>query len=124
MNCLLISNPQCNETKQLLEYLQSQHVLVETITEAIVGIEKAQEQHFDVIVMDAKPKGIKIDKAIRLLKGCIPNARIIVHTNENSKRLEANVRKEQIYYYHINSFGMQDLTTAVATALGIKIITH
>ena len=120
MNCLLITDPKAVVARDLLNFLQSNQVPCLTISDPLTGIQKAQEQHFDVILLDAKPKGIKIDKAIQILKGCDPKARIIVHTVKNSKNLESAVRKQQIFYYHLDSFGIDDLRLAISSALGLR----
>ncbi len=120
MHCLLITNPHKETSRELLDLLRARSVPFETITDPLVGIQKVQEEHFDVVVLDAKAPGIKVDRAIKLLKGCDPMARIIVRTEANSRRLESKVRKEQIYYYHVDSFGAQDLALAITTALGLE----
>ena len=113
---LLIIQP-CGGSHPLLDFLQSNRISFEILPDLVSGLQKAQEQHYDVILMDTRSHGIKIDRAIRLLKVFDPQVRIIVQTDENSRRLEARVRREQIYYYHLNSFGADDLATAVITAL-------
>ncbi len=120
MHCLLITNPHKETSRELVGLLRARSVPFETITDPLVGIQKVQEEHFDVIVLDAKTQGIKVDRTIRLLKGCDPSARIIVRAEENSRRLESKVRKEQVYYYHVDSFGVQDLALAITTALGLE----
>ena len=51
------------------------------------------------------------------------NTRIIVKTESNSKQLESRIRKEQIYYYYIDSFGLLELITALYSAFEIEKLT-
>jgi CheY-like chemotaxis protein len=119
MHCLLITSPKKDASRELLGFLRAKNVLFEAIEDPLLGVQKAQERHFDVIVLDAKSQGVKVDRTIRLLKGCDPTSRIIVRAEENSRLLESRVRKEQVYYYHVDSFGLQDLELAITTALGL-----
>jgi DNA-binding NtrC family response regulator len=119
MNCLIVANPQMSIARELDQFLKTNSVATLLIDDPVQALERAQAQHFDVIVLDARAHGLKIDQAIRLLKGCDPEARIIVRTDENTRRLEGKVRKEQIFYYHVDSLGIQDLQLALAAALGI-----
>lgn len=81
------------------------------------AINRAQNSHFDVIVVDANIKGMPIEQTIQILRDLDPETKIIVKTNENSKELEAKVRKEKIFYYHLDSFGYDDLKLAISNAL-------
>jgi DNA-binding response OmpR family regulator len=118
MNCLIINNPQHEAPASLDRFLQEKKVETVTLSDPWVGVQRAQEQHFDLILLDARTPGMPIDSAIRLLKGCDPQVRIIVRTDENSRHLEAQVRSERVYYYHVDSFGEQELLLAIAAALG------
>lgn len=84
------------------------------------AINRAQNARFDVIVLDANIKGIPIEQAIHILRDIDPGVKIIVKTKENSKELEAKVRQEKIFYYHLESFGAEDLRLAIRSALAKK----
>lgn len=81
------------------------------------AISHAQHAHFDVIVLDADVKGMPIEKTIQILRDIDPQTRIIVKTHDNTRELEAKVRKEKIYYYHLDSFGPDDLKLAIKNAI-------
>lgn len=85
------------------------------------AINRAQNARFDVIVLDANIKGMPIEQMIQIFRGIDPGAKIIIKTNENSKELEAKVRRERIYYYHLDSFGIDDLELAIKSALSKKL---
>lgn len=85
------------------------------------AINRIQNAQFDVIILDANIKGMPIEQMIQILRGIDPSAKIIVKTNENSKELEAKVRREKIYYYHLDSFGIDDLELAIKSALSKSI---
>jgi len=85
------------------------------------AINRAQNSRFDVIVLDANVKGMPIERTIQILRDLDPGTKIIVKTHENSKELEAKVRKEKIFYYHLDSFGYDDLRLAISSALKKKL---
>ena len=119
MNCLFIMNESCC-MPEVITYLSNNHVVYEIANDQLSGIQKEQETRFDVIILDVLELQFQIDNAIKIIKECNPDARIIVRTDTNSKELEAKVRKEKIYFYHVKSFGVTDFTTALASALQIK----
>lgn len=81
------------------------------------AINRLQNSPFDVVVLDANIKGMPIDQMIQVLRGIDPGVKIIVKTHDNTKELEAKVRREKIYYYHLDSFGIDDLVLAIQSAL-------
>jgi DNA-binding response OmpR family regulator len=119
MNCLIIYNPQHDLPDSLDRFLREKKVETVTLCDPWMGVQKSQERHFDLILLDAQTPGMRIDSTIRLLKGCDPQARIIVRTDENSRNLETLVRSERVYYFHVDSFGDQELLLAISTALDL-----
>jgi DNA-binding NtrC family response regulator len=117
MNCLLVSNPENQSIQEVMRFLEMEKVSYLSVNDPIVAIENAQEQQFDLIVIEAEPSRVDVDHAIKIFKSCTPNARIIVHTNSNSRTLESKVRKEKIFYFHLDSFGSEDLKLAIRNAL-------
>ncbi len=120
MYCLFIVTPHNASTSELQQFLYVNHVDCEVVCDPFSGIQRVQEQHFDLIILDAEACNAGIDRAIRLLKGCDPYTRIIVKTNTNTRDLETLVRKEQVFYYHVNSLGVNDLQIAVKSALQLS----
>ncbi len=54
---------------------------------------------------------------ISIIKGIAENIRIIICAENNSPEFEINARQKKIFYYHINSFGTQDLEVAISNAI-------
>ena len=116
MNCLLISNP-INDKDDIVAFLTSNHIEYEWANDQLIGIQKAHQNKFDVVVLEANQSEYPIDRAIQIFKDCNPKVRIIVRTDMNSRELETQVRKAHIYYYHVNSFGSKEFNTALSSAL-------
>ena len=119
-NLLLIANPDDMCIKQLTSFINEQGYCLAVESELGMAIQYAQHNSFDVIVIDTKMQGMKIDRAIRILKDLDPKVKVIVKTDTNSKELEAEIRKEKVYYYHLDSFGINDLKMAIQSALQDK----
>lgn len=118
MNVLLITKP--NQNKQnLLSFLNVNKVEFDMADDQLVGIQKAHQNKFDVVVLDTDGN-YQIDRAIRILKDCNPKVRIIVRAEMNTRELETQARKESIFYYHVNSFGDHEFTSALSSALELN----
>ncbi len=120
MNCLIIAKPKNATTRALEFFLRKNQVAYETVHDLLTGIQKAQVFYYDLIILYTKSNDVHIDREIRLLKGFNPLARIIVNTDSNSRALETAVRKEQVFYYHVNTLGINVLRKAVKTALQLN----
>lgn len=123
MNLLLITKAEQNKA-ELLSFLNMNHIEFDTAEDQLIGIQKAYQSRYDVVVLDAEEGRYHIDKAIRILKDCNPKVRIIVRTEANTRELEIRVRKENIFYYHVNSFGNQEFTSALSSALELDKKVH
>ncbi len=75
-----------------------------------------QENRIDSLVLDA---GLLEEDCgfISVIKGMEKNLPIIVCAENNTPELESEIRKYQIFYYHIKSFGIEDLVMAIVNAV-------
>ena len=110
-----------NELVDLLAQCECELVIEENFGH---GIEHAQTHFYNAIVLDTKVKDMEIKQAIKIFKNLDPNVKIIVTTDSTSKTLETDVRKERIFYYHIDSFDINDLKLAVKSAITNNNATH
>ena len=118
MNCLVLTKP-TKDIHQIIEFLSGQNLKYEHVTDPFSAVQRAQQVNFDLVIICAEVEGMKVQNVIQLLYGCNPKGRIIVVAESNSKSMETSIRKEKIFYYHLNSFGMQDLTTAISSAMDL-----
>ncbi len=120
MKSVLIISENKKNADTLRTACRQHNLLVEKYADVFAGIERMRQCLFDVVILDAESNGFSPVKAIRLIKHFDPEARIIVHTSQNSRQLEVSVRKEQIFYFHVNSFGVEEIILAVLAALGLS----
>ncbi len=76
-----------------------------------------QQEKIDVLILDVKMTEMKGYEAIPIIRGIAPGLPIIVTTDENSPELESRVRHYGVFYYHIKSFGFEELKLAVQNAV-------
>jgi len=75
-----------------------------------------QENRIDTLVLDAALLAEDCG-FISVIKGMEKDLPIIVCAEKNTPELESEIRKHQIFYYHIKSFGIEDLIMAIVNAV-------
>lgn len=77
-----------------------------------------QSEKISVLVMDVRlPEDLGYE-AISIIKGLDRKLPIIITADENNPEQESRIRHQGIFYYHVNSFGMDDLILAISNAMG------
>jgi DNA-binding NtrC family response regulator len=77
-----------------------------------------QNEKIDVLVMDVcLPEDLGYD-TISIIKGLHRKLPIIITADENTPERESRIRHQGIFYYHVNSFGLDDLILAISNAVG------
>ena len=69
------------------------------------------------LVLDAcLPEEIGFE-TISIIKGLCHHLPIIVTAEENNPELESRIRQQGIFYYHVKSFGPDELMLAISNAM-------
>jgi two-component system phosphate regulon response regulator OmpR len=114
---LLIGEPGCKLATELDPWVVDQGYkvrAVENIKDVFLAL---QCEKINVLVMDVcLPEEIGCE-AISIIKSMYRNLPIIVTTDENNPELESSVRQMGIFYYHVKSFGMDELILAISSAM-------
>ena len=75
-----------------------------------------QNQAVDVLLMDADL--VQEDCGfISIIKGMEETLPIIICAETNTPEFESKIRQQRIFFYHIKSFGSQDLEMAISNAV-------
>ena len=77
------------------------------------AIERIKNVKFDCAIMDVNLAEIKGYEAVPIIKTIDPKIHIIMTSKKNTKELEAEVRRKDIFYYYIQSFDLDELKLAV-----------
>jgi DNA-binding NtrC family response regulator len=57
------------------------------------------------------------DEMFAIVKGIDPNLPIIMTADHNTPELEVSILRQRAFYYHVKSFGTEDLVLAVRSAI-------
>ena len=87
---------------------------VENIKDVFLAL---QCEKIHVLVMDVCLPEEMGCEAISIIKRMHEKLPIIVTTDENNPELESSVRQMGIFYYHVKSFGMDELMLAISNAM-------
>ena len=114
---LLIAERGCDLVECLQPWLieNGHHCLkVDNIKDVLMTL---QNEKVNVLVMDVSlPESLGYD-AISIIKGLYRNLPVIVTADENNPEQESRIRQKGIFYYHVKSFGMDELMLAISNAL-------
>lgn len=86
--------------------------IAESVAEAI---EHIQTIDFHCIIIDADLREMKGYEAIPLIRTINNTTPVIMITPNNTLDLETKAREQNVYYYHIRSFGLNELKLAVGS---------
>lgn len=75
-----------------------------------------QDKKIDVLVLDASllEEGCEF---ISVIRGINRDLQIIICSDTNTPEFESKIRQQRIFYYHIKSFGIQELEMAISNAI-------
>ena len=110
---VLIVDPDGEAAGQVASLLVEEGYDVEETTSISAMAERIRDVKFDCVVMDVDLPEMPGYKAVSILKTIDPHVHVIMTASENTAELEAEVRKQDIFYYYIKSFGREELVEAV-----------
>jgi DNA-binding NtrC family response regulator len=113
---VLIIDPDPRDRRVLANSLKEERYAVETGRSLSEAIKKVSEGGFSCLVMDIDLPEMKGYEAVPILKNLDPQLKIIMTTKKNSRRREARVREQDVFFYFIKSFGQDELRLAIRNA--------
>ncbi len=113
---ILIVDPDSVAARELAFLLTDEGYDVETRDSISAMAERIRDARFDCVIMDVDLPEMPGHKAVSIVKAIDPKIQIIMTAAENTADLEAEVRKQDIFYYYIKSFDREELMAAVRDA--------
>lgn len=113
---ILIIDPDPQERKDLAAQLEKDFWSVDTGKNLAEAIKKISESGYDCLLLEVDLPEMKGYEAVSILKNLDPKLKVIMMTKKNSKKLEAKVREQDIFFYFIKSFGLEELKLAIKNA--------
>ena len=114
---LLIGEPGCRLATELDPLVADKGYRVRAVEDIKDVFLTLQDEKVNVLVMDACLPEKMGYEAISIIKSMYRNLPIIVTTDENNPELESRVRQMGIFYYHVKSFGTDELMLAIGSAM-------
>jgi DNA-binding NtrC family response regulator len=114
---ILLIDPDGRVRKELAFFLKSEDYEVETGRSFSEAIKKISQGNYGCLILDVDLPEMRGYEAVSILKNLDPKLKIIMTTGKNTKRLEAKVREQDIFFYFIKSFGKDELKLAIRNAL-------
>jgi DNA-binding NtrC family response regulator len=113
---ILFAEPQAVLPRELEEFVRERGykaVRVSSLKETLLAL---QDMRVDAAVLSASL--VEEDcEFISVIKNIRKDLPIIVCAEKNTPELESRIRQQRIFYYHIKSFGVQDLEMAISNAV-------
>jgi len=113
---VLLIEPDRRDRQNLAAFLKRENYKVETGKSLPEAIKKLSEGCFECLIMAVDLPEMKGYEAVSLVKSIDPDIKVIMTTKKNTKRLEAKVREQDIFFYFIKSFGNEELKMAINNA--------
>lgn len=114
---LLIGEPGCDLATELDPWVTEKGYKVRAVDSIKDVFLTLQNQKVHVLVMDLSLPENMGHEAISIIKSMYRDLPVIVTTDENNLELESRVRQMGIFYYHVKSFGPDELMLAIASAM-------
>ncbi len=103
--------------EELFGHLQEAGYEVRTADKVSGALALVQSEKIDVVILAADMPEMQGHEVVPIIKALAPRLPVIITAPENSQELEVKVRQASIFYYHVKSFGLEELDLAVQNAL-------
>lgn len=114
---LLIAEPGVELAAALAPCLGDKGCMVKSVNNLKDVLIALQSETVRVLVLDADLARDMGYDSIQIVKSLCRNLPIIITTEANNAELESTIRQKGIFYYHVKSFGMDELMLAISSAL-------
>ena len=114
---LMIAEPSFGLANLLRDSLAQRGYTVKSVCSIKDALIMLQAEKVNVLLMDAC---LTLDmgyESISIIKGVRRNLPIIVATDVNNPEQESCIRQKGIFYYHVKSFGVDELILAITNAM-------
>jgi CheY-like chemotaxis protein len=110
---ILVVDSDTEVARELSSLFTKEGYDVEIGTGITNAAERVKNVQFDCVIMDVNLPEMMGYEAVSILKAIDPKVQIIMTSADNTPELEAEVRKQNIFYYYIKSFDREELKEAV-----------
>ena len=102
--------------RKLSATLAAQGYDVEAAEGIVQAARRMRDVSFDCLIVDEDLPEMKGHDAVPVLKAICPRAPVIVTAARNTMEVESSIRRQDVFFYHVKTFDMQELQMAVRDA--------
>jgi len=113
----LVLEPDPHTAKRLHAVLRKEKFNVQLVERGSEAIRCVQQEHISALILDTGIKDMMWDEVVPIVKGFNPGLPIIMTSVSNTPELESTILYHKIFYYHVKSFGNDELVLAVRNAV-------
>ena len=113
---ILIVDPDPTFCRQLSMILSCEGYAVETVKGITDAVQKLRDIDFGCVIADEDLPEMKGHDAIPVLRAVACETPIIITVAQNTRETEAKIRRENVFFYHVKSFDVHELSVAVRDA--------
>ena len=113
----MLVEPDPHTAKRLDAVLQKEKFNVHLTERGSDTIRYVQQEHVSVLILDTGITDMKWEEVVPIVKGFNPGMPIIMTADANTPELESTILQHKVFYYHIKSFGNDELVLAVRNAV-------
>ena len=110
---ILIIDSDSTAVYELFAVFVRQGYEIETSQCVREAAQRIKDVKFGCIILDVNMPKMKGYDAVSIIKAIDPKTQIIITSQDNNMDLEAQVREQDIFYYYIKSFDIEELIEAV-----------
>jgi two-component system, response regulator FlrC len=114
---ILITDRDSGYLEELSRRLQGAGYEVRSTDKVSGALSLIQSEKIDVVILAADMPEMQGHEIVSIIKALAPRLPVIIIALENNQELEVKVRQASIFYYHVKSFGLEELILAVQNAL-------
>jgi len=114
---ILLVEPDQHTAKRLDAVLKKEKFKVNPVERGSEAIRYVQQEHVSVLILDTGIKDMKWEEVVPIVKGFNPGLSIIMTSVTNTPELESTILHHKVFYYHVKSFGNDELVLAVRNAV-------
>ena len=117
---ILVIDPDVASVREVIALLSTAGIEVESCVSVPEAVSRMKQVPYDCIIVDMELRDMKGYDAVPIIKSVDPTVEVIVTSRVNTKELEAKVRAQDIFYYYIKSFKLEELKMAVNNAISTE----
>ena len=114
---ILIIDPNKNIAENYQLMFKDLDFTVDICSSLSRAVQKMKANWFTCIIMDVDLPEMKGYQAIKIIKMLNSRVKIIVTATQNTRDLETKIREQNIFYYYLKSFEIDELKQAVCNAI-------